>query len=193
MNPHILHIDSIIFKTALALFVAFTFSPFLVLLVTLLIPGRKSEEDVRALQDRLGTGHTPKKVAVIIVATSLLLWELVSSTRLETAINPAGTDMSCIGTGYPGGNNLADIFYGFSTLVRSRRLFPCLYGWSESCADADSGPCRYYSKPAFYIFLPGFELIILGMYAVTRVDRMFYALGRHEQLPLESRGEYEMN
>ena len=69
----------------------------------------------------------------------------------------------------------------------------CLYDWSESCADADSDPCRYYSKPAFYIFLPGFELIILGMYAVTRVDRMFYALGRHEQLLLEPREEYEMN
>jgi len=127
MNPHILHIDSIIFKTALALFVAFTFSPFFVLLVTLLIPGRKSENDVRALQDRLGTGHTPKKVAVIVVATSLLLWELVSSTRLETAINPAGTDMSRIGTGYPGGNNLADTFYGFGALVRSRRF--CLPIW----------------------------------------------------------------
>ena len=72
-------------------------------------------------------------------------------------------------------------------------VFVCLYGWSESCADADSGPYRYYSKPAFYIFLPGFELIILGMYAVTRVDRMFYALGRHEQLPLESQGVYGMN
>jgi len=31
------------------------------------------------------------------------------------------------------------------------------------------------------------------MYAVTRVDRMFYALGRHEQLLLEPREEYEMN
>jgi hypothetical protein len=127
MNPHILRIDSIIFKTVLALFVAFTFSPFLVLLVTLLIPRRKSENDVRALQDRLGTGHTPKKVAVIVVATSLLLWELVSSPLLETAINPAGTDMSCTGTGYPGGNNLADIFYGFSTLVRSHCF--CLSIW----------------------------------------------------------------
>ena len=58
---------------------------------------------------------------------------------------------------------------------------------------ADSDACRYYSKPAFYIFLPGFELIILGMYAVTRVDRMFYALGHHEQLPWESGEEHEMN
>src|SRR5271156_1707429 len=45
-NLHILHIDSIIFKTALGLFIAFTFSPFLVLLVTLLVSGRKSEAEV---------------------------------------------------------------------------------------------------------------------------------------------------
>jgi hypothetical protein len=77
-NRHILHIDGIIFKTALALFIAFTFSPFLVLLITLLAPGRKSEAEVQELQRRLGTGPTPKKVGVIAVATSLLLWELVS-------------------------------------------------------------------------------------------------------------------
>jgi len=77
-NLHILHIDSIIFKTALGLFIGFTFSPFLVLLVTLLVPGRKSEAEVREPQHRLGTGSTAKKVAVIAVATSLLLWELVS-------------------------------------------------------------------------------------------------------------------
>src|SRR5271163_4089539 len=39
-NLHILHIDSIIFKTALGLFISFTFSPFLVLLVTLLARAR---------------------------------------------------------------------------------------------------------------------------------------------------------
>ena len=78
VNPHILHIDSVIFKTALGLFVAFTFSPFIGLLLTLLVPGRKSEAEVRALQQRLGTGRTAKKVGVIAVATSLLLWELVS-------------------------------------------------------------------------------------------------------------------
>lgn len=77
-NRHILHIDSIIFKTALALFVAFTFSPFLVLLITLLAPGRRSEAEVKEQQERLGTGPTAKKVGVIAVATSLLLWELVS-------------------------------------------------------------------------------------------------------------------
>ena len=77
-NLHILHIDSILFKTALGLFIGFTFSPFLVLLITLLAPGRKSEAEVKELQQRLGTGPTVKKVAVITVATSLLLWELVS-------------------------------------------------------------------------------------------------------------------
>lgn len=77
-NRHILHIDSIIFKTALALFIAFTFSPFLVLLITLLAPGRRSEAEVKEQQERLGTGPTAKKVGVIAVATSLLLWELVS-------------------------------------------------------------------------------------------------------------------
>ena len=78
VNPHILHIDSVIFKTALGLFVTFTFSPFIGLLLTLLVPGRKSEAEVRALQQRLGTGRTATKVGVIAVATSLLLWELVS-------------------------------------------------------------------------------------------------------------------
>ena len=34
---------------------------------------------------------------------------------------------------------------------------------------------RYYSKPAFYIFLPVFEIIVLVMYAVALVDRLFYA------------------
>jgi hypothetical protein len=40
---------------------------------------------------------------------------------------------------------------------------------------------RYYSKPAFYIFLPVFEIIVLVMYAVARVDRLFYALRGDEQ------------
>lgn len=77
-NRHILHIDNILFKTALALFIGFTFSPFLVLLVTLLAPGRRSEAEVKEQQERLGTGPTAKKVGVIAIATSLLLWELVS-------------------------------------------------------------------------------------------------------------------
>ena len=76
-NLHILHIDSIIFKTALDLFIGLTFSPFLVLLVTLPAPGCKSEAEVRELQHRLGTGSTAKKVAVIAVVTSCYLISLI--------------------------------------------------------------------------------------------------------------------
>jgi hypothetical protein len=123
-NPHIIHIDSIIFKTALALFVAFTFSPFLVLLVTLLTPGRKSEAEVRARQQRLGTGPTAKKVGVIAVATSLLLWELVSPALLGTAVHQTDADVGCFGTGDPGSDDPADVSYGFGALVRSRFLPP---------------------------------------------------------------------
>ena len=49
-NLHIFHIDSVIFKTALGLFIGFTFSLFLVLLVTLLVPGRKSKAEIREPQ-----------------------------------------------------------------------------------------------------------------------------------------------
>jgi hypothetical protein len=123
-NEHILRVDSIIFKTVLALFVAFTFSPFFVLLVTLLIPGRKSEAEVRALQQRLGTGPTVKKVSVIAVTTSLLVWELVSPALLRSAVLHVEADLGCIGTGDPSGNGLADVSYGFRTLVRSRCFSP---------------------------------------------------------------------
>lgn len=51
---------------------------------------------------------------------------------------------------------------------------------------------RYYSKPAFYIFLPTFEIIVLVMYAVARVDRMFYAPKGDEQFYLDIE-EREMN
>ena len=50
---------------------------------------------------------------------------------------------------------------------------------SGSCRS--NNVCRYYSKPALYIFLPVFEIIVLAMYAVARVDRMFYAPRRDEQ------------
>ena len=41
---------------------------------------------------------------------------------------------------------------------------------------------RYYSKASFYVFLPVFELIVLGQYAVARVDKMFYVSGSNERL-----------
>jgi hypothetical protein len=61
---------------------------------------------------------------------------------------------------------------------------------SRSCGS--NNVRRYYSKPAFYIFLPTFEIIVLVMYVVARVDRMFYALRGDEQsyLGMEER---EMN
>ena len=76
-GAHTLHVDSIILKIVLCFFLAFNFSPFLALLVTCLAPGRKNAAAVRELQQRLGTGKTIKKVAVIVITTSLLLWELV--------------------------------------------------------------------------------------------------------------------
>jgi hypothetical protein len=77
-DPHIHAIDGILLKVVIAFFLVFTFSPFLALAVTLLFPGRKSEAEVFALQQRLGTGNTATKAAVIVIATTLLCWELVS-------------------------------------------------------------------------------------------------------------------
>lgn len=61
-------------RSSFRFFLAFTFSPFLVLAMTVLVPGRKSEAEV----ERVGMGKTSTKVAVIAVATTLLCWELVS-------------------------------------------------------------------------------------------------------------------
>lgn len=48
--------------------------------------------------------------------------------------------------------------------------------------------CRYYSKPAFYVFVPVFELTVSAMYAAARVDRLFYAFSEKEPMtPLYSR------
>jgi hypothetical protein len=58
-SRHILHIDSIIFKTALALFIAFIFSPFIVLLVTLFAPGLRSEAEVRS--SRSGSAQVQRR------------------------------------------------------------------------------------------------------------------------------------
>lgn len=40
--------------------------------------------------------------------------------------------------------------------------------------------CRYYSKPAFYVFVPVFELAVSCMYAGTRIDQLFYVKGKGE-------------
>lgn len=39
---------------------------------------------------------------------------------------------------------------------------------------------RYYSKPAFYLFVPVFELAVSCIYAGSRVDRLFYVKGKGE-------------
>lgn len=66
-NPHIRVVTGILLKVVISFFVAFTFSPFLVLAITMLLPAEVE-----------GTGKTSTKVAVIVVATTLLCWELVS-------------------------------------------------------------------------------------------------------------------
>lgn len=51
-------------------------------------------------------------------------------------------------------------------------------------------PCRYYSKPAFYVFVPLFELAVSCIYAATRVDRLFYVKGKEEErVRREEKGE----
>lgn len=77
-NPHIRVITGILLKVVISFFLAFTFSPFIVLAVTLLLPGRKSEAEVA----RMGKGKTSTKVAVIAIATTLLCWELVSCSGM---------------------------------------------------------------------------------------------------------------
>lgn len=49
---------------------------------------------------------------------------------------------------------------------------------------------RYYSKPAFYVFVPVFELAVSCMYAAVRVDRLFYVEGKAEgRVVGEEKGE----
>lgn len=66
-NPHIRIVTGILLKVVISFFLAFTFSPFLVLALTLLLPAEVE-----------GKGKTSTKVAVIVAATTLLCWELVS-------------------------------------------------------------------------------------------------------------------
>lgn len=73
-SPHIRVSTGILLKVVISFFLVFTFSPFIVLAVTLLLPGRRSEAEVA----RMGKGETSTKVAVIAAATTLLCWELVS-------------------------------------------------------------------------------------------------------------------
>ncbi|KFY90487.1 hypothetical protein V498_05922 [Pseudogymnoascus sp. VKM F-4517 (FW-2822)] len=127
-NPHIRVITGILLKVVISFFLVFTFSPFIVLAVTLLLPGRKSEAEVA----RMGKGKTSTKVAVIAIATTLLCWEL-----------------------------------GIRSATMLQRL------------PANAAPW-YYSKAAFYVFVPAFELAVSCMFAATRVDRLFYVKGKEE-------------
>ncbi|KZT52812.1 hypothetical protein CALCODRAFT_511809 [Calocera cornea HHB12733] len=83
-GPRILQIDGIILKVALAIFLAFAASPFIVLFWTYVVPHEKSKDEVHAMQRRYGTGRTLTKVAVISVATALLVSEL--SIRVATIL-----------------------------------------------------------------------------------------------------------
>ncbi|KFZ10574.1 hypothetical protein V501_05122 [Pseudogymnoascus sp. VKM F-4519 (FW-2642)] len=117
-NPHIRVVTGILLKVVISFFVAFTFSPFLVLAITMLLPAEVE-----------GTGKTSTKVAVIVAATTLLCWEL-----------------------------------GMRTATMLQHL------------PANAAPC----KPAFYVFVPVFELAVSCMYAAVRVDRLFYVEGKVE-------------
>lgn len=140
-NPHILNNDSIILKVALAFFVAFTASPYFVLVWTYLIPSERTKEEIYEHQRRHGTGYTTTKILVIVTATSFLVTEL--AFRVATTL----------------------------------QTFP-----------ATNAPW-YYSKATFYVAIPGFELIVLTLYAATRVDKLFYLHGPNEQLPGDREAE----
>ncbi|OBT85295.1 hypothetical protein VE02_07826 [Pseudogymnoascus sp. 03VT05] len=127
-NQQIRVATDILLKVVISFFLAFTFSPFFVLAITLLIPGEVE-----------GRGKTGTKVAVIVAATTLLCWEL-----------------------------------GMRTATMLQHL------------PANAAPW-YYSKPAFYVFVPVFELAVSCMYAAVRVDRLFYVQGKGEGR--EGRGE----
>ncbi|KZO90301.1 hypothetical protein CALVIDRAFT_542783 [Calocera viscosa TUFC12733] len=143
-GPRILAIDSIILKVALAIFLGFAASPFFVLICTYLVPQERDKDEIRAMQQRFGTGTTLTKVTVITVATALLITEL--SIRVATIL----------------------------------QVYPMTAApW-------------YYSKATFYVVVPVFELIVLVMFVVVRVDKLFYLYGKNEVVPEEEVEEMEM-
>lgn len=81
-NPHTRTVTGILLKVVISFFLAFTFSPFLVLAMTVLVPGRKSDAEVESV----GIGKTRTKVAVITIATTLLCWELVSCRGMDLGV-----------------------------------------------------------------------------------------------------------
>ncbi|KZT52817.1 hypothetical protein CALCODRAFT_75869 [Calocera cornea HHB12733] len=83
-GQRLLSIDGTILKVALAIFLAFAASPILSLFWTYVVPHERSKDEIRAMQRRLGTGHTLTKVTVIAVATALLVTEL--SIRAATIL-----------------------------------------------------------------------------------------------------------
>ena len=42
-------------------------------------------------------------------------------------------------------------------------------------------PAWYHKRPAFYIILPTFEILVVLMFAVMRMDKRFYLEGKAEK------------
>ncbi|EJT99784.1 hypothetical protein DACRYDRAFT_54959 [Dacryopinax primogenitus] len=111
-SPSTMRADNIILKVALAYFVAFTFSPFVVFFWIYIVPPHRTKEEVYELQRRFGTGKTTKKMAVIALATALLVTELCFRVATSLQTFPV-TDAP----GYYGKPTFYIVIYGFEILV----------------------------------------------------------------------------